>query len=229
MMKNIFMKNIWIKLFLVLLMLFPVHFSCKDRNECLDLYFEPYYSIQNMYFHYVDKYWINQKTKQIMWDVVSQDYENTIYAADSMAMYFHAPDTALLFHSQNRIKSFTQEAFACDARRAGWAGTRDLVDKIYISSNYDFDETHKKNWDLSDIVDIFAYTTNGTNGKDKWISLSEYNNNSPYEAPKRFHLILKRKPTLSKTQQFVVTYYMQYTSGLPSKYFIMTTPVFQVR
>ena len=223
------MKNIWLKILLVVLMLIPIPFSCKDMNDCPDLYVEPYYSAQAMHFHYVDKYWINQKTKPatIKFDIISQDYENMIYAADSLAMFFHTPDTQLLYHSQNKINkgfSLSQELFACN--RSGWAGTKDLVDKIYISSNYDYDETHGRNYDLSDIVQIFAYTSTG---KNKWMLLSDYNENSPYEASKRFYLLMTRKPTISKTQQFVVKYYMKNEPGMPSKYFIMETPVFQLR
>ena len=226
------MQGIRLKILLVLLMLLPIPFSCEDKNECLDLEgVEPYYSAQEMVFKYVDTYWINQKTKQIMWDLVSQDYDNTIYAADSMALYFQAPENSLLYHSQKNIRqgfSFAQDAFACVSKRPGWAGTRDLVDKIHISSNYPFNEAHGKDYDLSDIVEIFAYTAVDT-GKEKWMSLSEYNKNSPYEAPKRFHLLIKSKPTLSNIQQFVIKYYMLNEPGVPSKYFIITTPVFHVR
>ena len=223
------MKSIWLKILLICLMMIPVPFSCKDNNECMDLYVEPYYSAQDMFFKYVDTYWqykINGKDA-IKFDIISQDYQNMEYAADSLALFFHVPDTQLLYHSQNTIKtkfSLTQEVFACN--RAGWAGTRDLVDKIYISSNYDFDETHGKNYDLSDIVEIFAYLAGG---KSKWMNLNEYNKSSPYEAPKRFYLIIKRKPTLSKTQQFVVKFYMKNEPGVKSKYFIMETPVLQLR
>jgi len=198
-------------------------------NDCMDLYVEPYYSAQDMSFKNIDTYWINQKTKTIMFDIVSQDFDNMEYAADSIALYFEVPKDALLYHSICRVRTrfnFTQEAFACVSKRPGWAGTCDLIDKIYISSNYDYDETHGKDYDLSDIVDIFAYTASGT---DSWQLLNDYNKNSPYEAPKRFHLLIKRKPTQSKTQQFVVKYYMKNEQGNPSKYFIMETPVFQMR
>ena len=223
------MKNIWLKILLVILMLVPVPFSCKDHNECMDLYVEPYYSAQDMKFQWVDRYWVNQNTDAIMFDRVDQDYDNIEYPGDSLALYFQVPDTALLYHSKNTIKtgfSFTQDVFACNSNRPGYAGTRDLVDKIYISSNYDFDETHGKDYDLSDIVKIFAYTADG---KNSWMLLSEYNKSSPYEAPKRFHLLITRKPTISKTQEFVVKYYMKNDPGVQSKYFIMPTPVFQLR
>jgi hypothetical protein len=225
------MKGIKLKILLVLLMLVPVPFSCKDTDTCPpELYVEPYFSMQNMAFRYVDLYWINKKTNKPIWERVSQDYDNTVYPCDSLAMYFQVPDTALLYHSQHIIKqrfSFTQEVFACDAKRPGWAGTRDLVDKIYISSNYDFDETHHKGYDLSDIVDIFASTKSKEDGG--WKPLRDYNNKSPYEAPARFHLLIKRKSTLSPKQQFVIKYYMKTEPGAPSKYFIITTPEFQVR
>ena len=224
------MKHIWIKILLIILMLIPVPFSCKDNNECNDnFYVEPYYSAQAMYFKNVDLYWVNQKTNGIMFDTLSQDYKNTIYPADSMALYIHVPDTAMLYHSYQKINngfSFTQEAFACLTKRSGWAGTRDLVDKIYISSMYDYDETHGKNYDLSDIVKIFAYTSTGENS---WMMLNDYNKNSPYEAPKRFYLLITRKPTISMTQQFVITYLMKNEQGTSSKYFIIETPVFQMR
>jgi len=193
------------------------------------LYVEPYFSMQELAFNYVDLYSYNVKTNKIMWHEVGQDYDNIVYPCDSMALYIKAPDDALLYHSQNNLKhgfTFTQEAFACNSKRSGWAGTRELVDKIYISSNYAFDETHAKDYDLSDIVEIFAYTTNG---KDSWMPLNEYNKNSPYEAPKRFYLLIKRKPTLSNIQQFVIKYYMKAEPGEVSKSFVITTPVFQVR
>jgi len=213
------------------LMLFPVPFSCTDKCGSLDLYKEPYFSMQNMVFKYVDLYWINIKSKKIMWELVSQEYENTVYPCDSLAMYFECPKDEMLFHSQN-IRNplyFTQSVFACVPKQNGYAGTRDLVDKIYISSNFDFDETHNKDDNLSDIVGILAYTTNANSETDKWVTLAEYNQNSPYEAPKRFHLIIKRKPTRSMKQQFVIKYYMKNEEGEPSKYFIITTPVFNVR
>jgi hypothetical protein len=204
-------------------------FSCVDKNECGDLYVEPYFDIREMEFKYVDLYWeyyIKGK-KNLMWETVSQEFDNVEYPCDSMAMYFEA--TLLSFHSQNIIQpkfGFTQEVFACNAQRAGWAGTRELVDKIYISSNYDFDETHGKDYDLSDIVDIFAYTTFG---KEGWMKLSDYNKTTPYEAPKRFYLLLKRKPTRSMIQQFVIKYYMKTEPGEPVEYYIIPTPIFQVR
>jgi hypothetical protein len=164
-------------------------------------------------------------TKQgtLMFDLFSQDYDNHVYPCDSMALYIEA--SLLLFHSKNNIQprfSFTQEAFACNSKRPGYAGTREQIDKIYVSSNYDFDETHSKDYDLSDIIDIFAYNQG-------WMSLSEYNKNSPYEAPKRFYLLIKRKPTRSMTQQFVIKYYMKTEPGTVPEYYIITTPVLQVR
>jgi len=224
------MKNIKIKILLILLMLVPVPFSCKDDNNCLELDVEKYYRIHDIVFSYVDKYSINPKTGKLMFDNASQDYDNTVYACDSLALYFFAPDTSLSFHSYNIPKSgfsFTQEAFAaCNPKRAGWAGTRELVDKIYISSNYDFDETHNRSDNLSDIVDVFAYSHSGP---QSWMSLHDYNNLSPYEAPKRFYLLIKRKPTRSNVQQFVIRYYMKTEPGEATKYFIVTTPTFNVR
>lgn len=223
------MKGIKLKILLVLLMLVPVPFSCKDSDGCNELEVQPYFSMQDIAFQYVDIYWKNIKTDKLMWVRVSQDWDNMVYPCDSMAMYFEVPQDALLFHSNNNVKtglSFTQEVYACNSKRNGYAGTRELVDKIFISSNFDFDETHNKTDNLSDIVDIFAYTTNGI---EKWIPLDEYNENSPYEAPKRFHLILKRKPTKSMKQQFVIRYNMKNEPGENSKYFVITTPVFNVR
>jgi hypothetical protein len=165
-----------------------------------------------------------------MFNAVNQDYAERLYPCDSMALYIVAPDTALLFHSQHIMQprfGFVQEVFACNAKRNGYAGTRELVDKIYISSNYDFDETHNRNDNLSDITDIFAYTSDIT-GKG-WMPLSDYNKNSPYEAPKRFYLLLKRKPTRSKVQQFVIKYYMKTEPGEPTESYIITTPIFRVK
>ena len=223
------MKVIKLKIVLILLMLVPMPFSCMDKNECRDLEVQPYFDIREMDFRYVDmyhEYYVKGK-KYLMFDTISQDFSNHVYPCDSMAMYFEA--TLLSFHAQNMIQhkfGFTQEVFACNSKRSGYAGTRELVDKIYVSSNYDFDETHGKDYDLSDIIDIFAYTTNGENG---WMTLSEYNKNSPYEAPKRFYLLVKRKPTRSITQQFVIKYYIKTEPDEPTEYYIISTPVFQVR
>ena len=227
------MKRFKLKILLVVLMLVPLPFSCKDRNECSsDLYRERYFSIQNMVFKYVDIYSINPKTNKLMWDLVSQDYENTVYPCDSLALYFECPKDELLYHSENlktKTFSFNQDLYACVPKQNGYDGTLDLVDKIFISSNYDFDEKHKKDDNLSDIVAILPYTKITENTNDKWIPLDVYNQMSPYEAPARFHLIIKRKPTGSKKQQFVIKYYMKTEEGAPSKYFIITTPVFNVR
>ncbi len=220
------MSGTKLKILLILWILVPLPFACEDKDECLDLYVEPYFDIQNIDFVEVDTYsYTNGNILNIA--VTSQDYANQVYACDSMALYFMADE--LIFHSQHNVKpsfGFIPEAFACNSKRSGYAGTRELVDKIYVSSNYDFDETHKKNDNLSDIIDIFAYTTTGENSLGL---LSEYNQNSPYEAPKRFYLLIKRKPTKSMTQQFVVKYYMKSNEGEPTEYYIITTPVFQVR
>ena len=224
------MKGIKLKIALIMLMLVPiVPFSCKDTGECPDdLWVEPYFSIQNVSFEVVDKYWVNRRTGAIMFDKVDTTYAITVYAADSFAMAFKAPDTMLLFHSRAERKGFGffQDAFACNPKRPGWMGTRDSVDKIYISSYYDFNEAHPAGYDMSGIVDIFAYTRTGRNS---FMPLSEYNLNAPYEAPKRFHLLLKSKPTRSSIQQFRILYYMKNEPGEPSKYFYIETPVFNLR
>ena len=227
------MKNIWLKILLILLMLVPAPFSCTDSNECLDLYVEPYFDIQGMVFSHIDMYhrYTVKNKPYIMFDIFDQDYDNNVYPCDSMALYVKVPDTLLMYHSQHIMKrgfGFTQEAFA-ECKRPGYAGTLEYVDKIYISSNYDFDETHAKDYDLSDIVDIFTYTRDKDKDKENWMPLREYNNKSPYEAPKRFYLLIKRKPTLSKIQQFVIKYYMLTLTGERTEYYIITTPVFHVR
>jgi len=223
------MKSVALRIALIILMLVPVPFSCKDKNECLDLYVEPYFKIQGMVFKYIDKYYIDKHGKIQFPELFDQDYDNNVYPCDSMALYLMTPDTLLLYHSQHIIQprfGFTQELFACNSKRAGYAGTRQLVDKIWVSSNYDFDETHGKDYDLSDIVEIFAYLPNE---KVERVLLSEYNKHSPYEAPKRFFLLIKRKPTLSRTQQFVIKYYMKTEPDETPEYYIITTPVFHVR
>ena len=221
------MKGIKLKITLIFLMLVPVPFSCKDKNECLDLYVEPYYNMLGIVFTNVDIYY-RTITGTPMFDAeVSQDYNTQVYPCDSMALNFITPDTLLMYHSQNIRTSFgfTQEAYA-ECQRPGYAGTLDLVDKIYISSNYDFDETHNRTDNLSDIVEILHYTPNV---KEQWKSLSEFNKNSPYVAAKRFTLFFKRKPTKSNVQQFVIRYYVKTEEGGTSKHFDIVTPVFHVR
>ena len=44
------MKGIKLKIVLILLMLVPMPFSCTDKNECPDLYVEPYFDIREMKF-----------------------------------------------------------------------------------------------------------------------------------------------------------------------------------
>jgi hypothetical protein len=189
---------------------------------------EPYYSMLGMIFSYVDVYY-RTPSGTPMFGAISQKYDSVVYPCDSMALHFIAPDTMLMYHSQHIQSSlgFSQEAFACNSQRSGYAGTLDMVDKIYISSNYDFDETHNKHDNLSDIVDILPYTPNK---KESWMLLKDYNNYSPYEAPKRFVLFIKRKPTRSKIQQFVVRFNMvTKPEDEKSKYFVITTPEFHVR
>lgn len=226
------MKGFKLKILLILLILVPlplIPFSCKDKNDCLDLDVEPYYVIEEIDFQDVTLYWINPKDGVPAYKNVSQDFDNTEYPCDSMMLSFEATD--LSYQSYYMIPktgfSFTQELFACEPNRAGYKGSLEMVDKIYISSNYDFDETHKKSDNMSDIVDIFAYSHSGPK---TWMSLLEYNNNSPYEAPKRFSLYLTRKPTRSKVQQFVIRYLMlPEEPGKAPKYWVITTPKFNVK
>jgi hypothetical protein len=220
-----------LKIALVILMLIPLPFSCsklQDTNDGLDLYVEPYYNILGMVFTNVDLYYKTGSGTPMFTAGISQDYENEVYPCDSMALHFIAPDSLLMFHSQLIKSSFSliPEAYAAERNRPGYAGTLDLVDKIYISSNYDFDETHNKTDNMSDIVDILPYTPNV---REEWRILSDYNKNSPYPAPKRFSLFLKRKPTRSNIQQFVIRYYVKTEEGGNSKHFDIVTPVFHVR
>ena len=221
------MKDFKLKITLILLMLVPLPFSCKDKKECLDLYVEPYYNMLGMVFTYVDIYY-RTSAGTPMFARISQDFENEIYPFDSMALHFIAPDTMLMYHSQYIKPSFSMfpEAFACNTNRSGYAGTLDLVDKIYISSVYDYDETHNKTDNLSDIVDILPYTPNV---KESWKKLNEFNINSPYAAPKRFVLFIKRRPTRSNVQQFVIRYNFKTVEGGTSKHFEIVTPVFHVK
>ena len=225
------MKSIRLKIFLILAMLFSAKYSCVDENSHLDLYVEPYYRMMDFKFRNVDMYYINPVTEQPMWSRVSQDFDNTVYATDSLAMYFHVPDTALLFHSQNNIKKgfgFMLEAYANNTKRPGYMGTLDLVEKIHIASRYDFDEMHGAGYDLSDVVYIFAYSTDMESG-GFW-SLDEYNAKGPHTAPKRFHLLFKPgiRP-ISSPQQFVLTYHLVGQHGLSPRQFQDVTPVFNVR
>ena len=222
------MEGIRLKIVLIILMLLPVPFSCKDKNDLLDLYVEPYFKIQGLVFKNIDRYYIDKYGK-IQLDLFDQDFDNNVYPCDSMALYIMAPDTLLIYHSQHIIQprfGLTQELFANNSKRSGYKGTHQLVDKIWVSSNYDFDETHGKDYDLSDIIEIFAYLPND---KTERIKLSDYNKYSPYEAPKRFFLLIRRKPTLSKTQQFVIKYYMKTEPGEAPEYYIITTPIFHVK
>jgi len=225
------MKSIKLKILLIVLMLIPIPFSCKDQcGEGLPVL--PYYELLALSFRHVDTYYYqsNADPKELKINLISQDFENTLYPCDSMALYFQTPDDALKFHSQINLKNgfgFTQEAFAqCPKKQPGYMGTLEKVDKIWISSNFKFDEMHDIDYDLSGIVDILAYTPNGI---ERMMSLSEYNLLPEKEAPKRFYLLLKRKPTIDKTQQFVIKYNFLTEPGKPSKSFTVETPVFLVR
>ena len=224
------MKDTKLKIFLILLMLVPFPFGCKDDCQTDDelRYVLPYWQMQDMVLDYVDLWYINRRTGRPMFSRVTQEFDTHVYSCENMALRIVVPDTALFFHDFIAKKngfSFTQEAIACNRRQPGYAGTRDLVDKIYISSRYDFDEMHLAGMNMSDIVDIFAYTTNGENS---WSSLDEYNRNSPYEAPKRFYLLIKRPARLSNKQQFVIRYLLFNEIGEVSREFEVVTPVFNV-
>ena len=224
------MNGIKLKIVFILLMLIPLPFSCVDTENCIDLDVLPYYKVRGLVFDGVDNYFINPSTKKLMPLKVSQDYEKYVYSCDSMALFFKVPDTSLRYHAQidiKRFRGFTREAFACNVNRPGYKGTFDLIDKIFISSNYDFDETHLAGYDLSDIVDIFAYTIDENDG-GFW-SLTDYNEQSPQIAPKRFYLLLKRNARLSPIQQFVVRYHLLGEDGGPPTEFRVETPVFNVR
>ena len=216
---------------MLILMLIPVPISCLDDDVCLDMYVEPYYRMLDLVFENVEIYYLNDADKPMPLPGVSQDYDTHVYPCDSLLLSFFVPDTSILYHSQNNIMKkgfcYTQEAFACNIDRAGYKGTLDLVDKIHISSNYDFDEKHHAGYDLSDIVDIFAYTKDEVSG-GKW-NLHQYNENSPHEAPKRFWLLIRQKPTISKVHQFVIRYHLVGQDGTAPREFHIITPVFNVR
>jgi hypothetical protein len=223
------MKSIKLKIILILLMLIPVPFSCKEDCTLMGLYVQPYYQMQDLVFKYIDEYNVNAKTEKLMFKSISQKFDSIEYECQKMAMYFEVPGDALLFHSQNIKKgfSFTQEVIArCDEKQNGWKGTLEKVEKIDISSTFDYDDLHLAGYDLSDIVRIFAYTRNGENS---WDDLDNYNSNAPYEAPKRFYLLINSPPSQSKEQQFSVRYYLMNEEGGRSKYFEVLTPVFKVK
>ncbi|MDR2036896.1 MAG: hypothetical protein LBQ60_03135 [Bacteroidales bacterium] len=215
-----------LKILLIILILVPLPFSCEDKNECLDLYVDPYFDIQNVEFVEVDEHFEHKGYLNL--NPISQDYDNMVYPCDSLALMFMATD--MIFHARHTKKQpfclMSQAYAACEQLRAGYKGTFEKIDKIYVSSNYDFDMTHNKGDNLDDIIDIFAYTTSGEN---TWMKLSEFNKNSPYEAPNRFYLLIKRKPTRSFVQQFVIRYIMYTEPGYAPEYYTITTPVFNVR
>ena len=223
------MKNIKLRIVLILLMLVHIPFSCVDMNTCVDLDPMPYYRMMDLVFDNVELYYINEASDKPMPLKVSQEYDTFVYPCDSLMLSFKVPDTALFYHSQNNPlrKGFgLQEAYACNPKRAGYKGTFDVIDKIHVTSNYDFDETHLAGYDLSDIVDIFAYTLDEEEG-GFW-NLNDYNNTSPRTAPKRFYLLFTRNARLSDIQQFVVIYHLHGQGGTPRE-FRVETPVLKVK
>ncbi len=204
--------------------LLSIPFSCEDKNECPDLYVDPYYSIVTIDFNSVAAYEYINGTPQMY--VTTQDYATAVYSCENLALYFTAD---LDFHSQNipRWNNFSliPQAYAlCNNPRPGYMGTQELVDRIYISSAYDFDETHPKNAMLNDIVEIFAYSKTGDNSL---VSLSEFNATAPHPAPERFYLLLKQNPTKSNIQEFTVEYRMVNDGGIERR-FRMKCPEFHV-
>ena len=225
------MKSIKFKIFLVLVMLIPLPFSClDDSSTCLDLYAPPYWRMMGMVFNGIDEYYINPNSEKPMFNIISQDFENFIYPSDSIALEFIVPNEMLQFHAQNTMRkgfSMTQEAFACNPDRPGYQGTLDLVERIHISSNYDFDEMHPAGFDLTDIVDIFVYTQDEESGGFR--PLREYNEMMPHIAPKRVYLLLTRNARLSPIQQFVVRFHLMEIEGRPARHFTVETPVINVK
>ena len=222
------MKSIKLKIVFILFLLIKVPFSCINDDGCLELEVMPYYKMMDLAFKSVEYFYINPKSQKPMPQKVSQDFDTYFYACDSMMLYFEVPAAALLFHAQNNNirKGFgLTEAIACEL--PGHLGTLDKVDKIFISSKYDFDETHLAGYDLSDIVDIFAYTIEEEDGG--FMLLGDYNESSPHTAPKRFYLLLRRKARLSEVQQFVITYHLMGEEGEDPREFRVETPRFNVK
>ena len=222
------MKGIKLKIILIAVMIIPVPFSCVDVDSCLDLEVMPYYRIMGLAFESVELYFINPASQKPMPLKVSQEYDTFVYPCDSMMLSFIVPNTELHFHAQNNnLKngfSFTQEAFACE--RPGYMGTLDMIEKIYIESKYNFDERHNAGYDLSDIVDIFAYTVDESSG-GFW-RLDDYNETAPHPAPKRFYILFRQNATMSDVQQFVVRYHLIREDGT-SEIFTEETPKFNVK
>ena len=224
------MKRIKFKIFLVLLMLIPLPFSCIDESACLDLTPPPYWRMLGLVFDGIDEYHINPNSGKPMFDRISQDFENFVYPSDSIALHLVVPESMLQFHTQSPVKkgfSLTQEVLACNPDRPGYQGTLDLIERIHISSNFDFDEMHPAGYDLTDIVDVFVYTQDVTSGGFR--PLREYNNTAPHVAPKRLYLLITRNARLSPQQQFVVRYHMKEQEGTPPREFRVETPIINVK
>ena len=223
------MKSIKLRIVLILLMLIQVPFSCMDRDICLDLEHMPYYKMMDLVFQNVELYFINPVSEKPQPIPVSQEYDTFIYPCDSLMLFFRVPDTALLYHANHKLIrngfEITQTAYACE--RPGYLGTLDKVDKIFISSRYDYDELHLAGYDLSDIVDIFVYSENEEEG-GFW-RLSDYNEQSPHAAPKRFFLLFTRKARLSEIQKFDITYHLLAREDEEPREFRIETPTLRVK
>jgi hypothetical protein len=224
------MKSFWIKIVLIFVLLSPISLGCKDDCVVDDSAFvEPYWQMRGLDFINVQSYRIHKG--RYVWDIASKDYVTTEFQAENMVLYFMTPDGDLWFHSEDegvakKRLGLMQEAYACNRKQAGYKGTFDKVHSITIASKNDFDETHSAYMNMSDIVDIFAYTTSGAFKEP--IPLDEFNRTGPHEATKRFFLIIRRPARIDSKQQFVITYHMHTEPGEASRVYEVETPVFNV-
>ena len=223
------MKIIKIKIFLVLLMLIPLPFSCLDESTCLDLYVPPYWRMTGLEFGGINRYHLQQNGMPLF-GAISQDYADFVYPVDSMAIGIVVPEPFLQFHAQNTTRkgfSLTQDVLACTPDRPGFKGTLDLIERLHVTSNFDFDETHSAEMDLTDIIDVFVYTQDETSGGLR--PLREYNNTMPHVAPNRVFLLFTRNARISPQQQFVITIHLKEREGFPARHFTVETPIINVK
>ena len=225
------MNKIKYKILLVLLLLLPIPYSCIDESACLELNMPPYYRMMGLTFGSIQLYHINPISEKPLFDRISQEYETFVYPSDSLALYIMVPDTMLQFHAHNPLRkrfSLTQDVLACETNRPGFKGTLEMLERIHITSNFDYDEMHPAGSDLRDIVDIFVYAQDDEVG-GFW-SLRDYNENLlPQPAPKRLYLLLTRNARLSPQQQFVIRYHLMGQAGRDPREFRVVTPVINVK
>ena len=172
---------------LIILVFILGHFSCnKSSCDGERLKSPPYYDIKGL------RNDISRITRNSVKPV-----ENDTIAYHNLSLRINA-DVNYYFTKRNGI-NFGNLAFACEPQPHGYLGTKEMLEDLIITSNFDFDDLHPKGSNLKDLFSVLDDNKN--------ISLTEYLSKKPLVAPQYLHLRLRKKPT-TENQKFKIAMYL---------------------